>query len=97
MQHLLPHLATEVREARAAAGLSFAHVAVHVRKRSGKHGVSESTLLRFESARSWPENPDAIVAAYAEALDIEPHRLWQRAVTRFKHAHHGAGTTDEST
>lgn len=94
MQHLLPHIAAEVREARVDAGLSFAHVAVHVRKPSGRFGVSESTLLRFERARTWPEDPDAIVEAYATALHVEPRHLWQRAVTRWKRLN-GAGTTDE--
>jgi hypothetical protein len=86
VQHLLPHIAAEVREARAKAGLSFAHVAVHVRKHDGKHGVSEATLSRFERARHWPENPDAIVQGYAHALGVEPRHLWTRAVTRWAKA-----------
>jgi lambda repressor-like predicted transcriptional regulator len=83
-------LADEVREARAEAGLSYAHVAVHVVKRSGKSGVSESTLSRFESARHWPENPDAIVRAYADALGVDPRELWARAVARWSSRANGA-------
>jgi hypothetical protein len=63
-----------------AAGLTYAHVAVHVRKRDGRSGVSESTVARFEYGQAWPENPDAMVAGYAQALDVEPASIWQAAL-----------------
>jgi hypothetical protein len=84
MHELLPYLAAVAREARLAAGVTYAHVAVHVLK-NGRAGVSESTLVRFEHAQHWPENPDAIVAAYATAVDCAPYELWQRAVERWQH------------
>lgn len=77
---LLPYLATTAREARVAAGLTYAHIAVHVLKRNGRAGVSDSTVARFEYGRHWPENPDAMVAAYAAALGVEAHELWASAI-----------------
>jgi hypothetical protein len=80
MHELLPHLAQAAREARLAAALTYAHVAVHVRKSDGSTGVSESTLSRFERARHWPENPDEIVHAYSVALGVPVRELWARAL-----------------
>jgi transcriptional regulator with XRE-family HTH domain len=77
---LLPSLAQVARELRMAAGLTYAHVAVHVRKRDGRSGVSESTVARFEYGQAWPENPDAMVAGYAHALDVEPASIWHAAL-----------------
>jgi transcriptional regulator with XRE-family HTH domain len=83
MHELLPHLASVARDARIAAGLTYAHIAVHVRKRAGGFGVSESTVARFEYGKHWPENPDAMLAAYATALDTHPATLWRQAVDRW--------------
>jgi hypothetical protein len=80
MHDLLPSLAQVARELRMAAGLTYAHVAVHVRKRDGRSGVSESTVARFEYGQAWPENPDAMVAGYAQALDVEPASIWHAAL-----------------
>jgi hypothetical protein len=80
MHELLPHLAQVAREARLAAAVTYAHVAVHVRKSDGTTGVSESTLSRFERARHWPENPDALLHAYAVALGVSERELWARAL-----------------
>jgi transcriptional regulator with XRE-family HTH domain len=80
MHELLPHLAQAAREARLAAALTYAHVAVHVRKSDGSVGVSESTLSRFERAKHWPENPDVLLAAYATALGVPVRELWARAL-----------------
>lgn len=82
---LLVYLAASAREARVAAGLTYAHVAVHVVKGSGRVGVSESTIARFEYAEHWPENPDAVVAAYAEAIGMPPAELWARAVDALRY------------
>ena len=74
---LLPHLARAAREAREAAGFKPGEIAVHVRKRNGKMTVADSTISRFENAHHWPENPDAMVRAYAKALKIrELDDLW---------------------
>jgi hypothetical protein len=91
MTDLLPHLANVARQARVDAGLTYAHVAVHVRKRDGRSGVSESTVARFEYAAlieckdpgraRWPENPDAMLSAYAIALGHrDPYKLWRDAL-----------------
>lgn len=77
---LLPHLANAAKEARIAAGLTYAHIAVHVQKRNGREGVSDSTVARFEYGKTWPENPDAMLAAYAAACDVDPRDLWHTAV-----------------
>lgn len=77
---LLPHLATAAKEARVAAGMTYAHVAVHVKKRNGREGVSDSTVARFEFGKTWPENPDAMLAAYGAACDLDPRELWHTAI-----------------
>jgi hypothetical protein len=77
---MLPSLACAARKARLNAGLAYAHVAVRVRKRDGRVGVSESTIARFELARHWPENPDAMLKAYAEATGTPAHELWDAAI-----------------
>jgi transcriptional regulator with XRE-family HTH domain len=83
MRELLPHLAAVTREARIAAGLTYAHIAVHVRKRDGRLGVSESTVARFEYGKQWPENPDAMLDAYGAALDVHPVTLWRSAIDKW--------------
>lgn len=84
MQELLPHLVAVLREARLAAELTFAHVAVRVRKKDGRVGVSESSISRFEQGTHWPANPDAFVGGYAEALGVPACELWARAVQRWQ-------------
>jgi len=85
---LLPHLARAAREARVAAGLTYAHVAVHVVKRDGREGVSGSTVARFEYGRTWPENPDAMIRGYQLALGLDrPCSIWQAAIEACAAAH----------
>ena len=68
-----------LRHEREQRGLPRSHVAAEVEHR-GRRGVSESTVARLELAKYWPENPDAMVNAYAHVLDISPCQLWERAV-----------------
>jgi hypothetical protein len=82
MHELLPHLTQVAREARIAASITYAHIAIHVRKSDGRRGVAESTVHRFENARGWPENPDAMVEAYALATGQPVAEFWQRAAER---------------
>jgi hypothetical protein len=42
--------------------------------------VDQSTIARFERGVSWPRDPDKVVSAYAEDLDVEPVDLWQEAM-----------------
>jgi hypothetical protein len=100
MTDLLPHLANAARQARVDAGLTYAHVAVHVRKRDGRSGVSESTVARFEYSGtgpergSWPEDPDAMLAAYATALGHrDPFKLWRDALDAARKARREARAT----
>jgi hypothetical protein len=79
---LLPHLVDVLKTARAGAALTYAHIAVRVRKADGRVGVSESTISRFEKGTHWPSDPDAFVVAYAEALEVKPGELWTAAAAR---------------
>jgi hypothetical protein len=82
MHELLPHLVAVLRDARTTAALTYAHVAVRVRKSDGRLGVSESTISRFERGHHWPTDPDAFVVGYAEAVGTPPFELWRAAVER---------------
>ena len=77
---LLPHLAQAARDARMAAEANYSHIAVYVVKRKGTVGVSDSTVSRFEQGLRWPEDPDAMVRAYAKALGVRECDIWERAV-----------------
>lgn len=92
MPELLPHLANAAKVARVAAGLTYAHVAVHVVKRNGREGVSDSTVARFEYGKVWPENPDAMLAAYATACGCSSLDLWRSAtdaaIVVYDESHH---------
>lgn len=79
---LLPHLVDVLKTARMGAALTYAHIAVRVRKGDGRVGVSESTISRFEKGTHWPSDPDAFVVAYADALEVEPVELWAAATAR---------------
>jgi helix-turn-helix protein len=79
---LLPHLVDVLKTARVGAALTYAHIAVRVRKADGRVGVSESTISRFEKGTHWPSDPDAFVVAYADALEVEPVELWAAATAR---------------
>jgi hypothetical protein len=51
-----------------------------VRKRGGGEGVSDSTVSRFERGRYWPEDADAMVQAYGQAVDCHPFEIYSRAL-----------------
>lgn len=49
--------------------------------------VDNATISRFEKGTIWPRTPtDAIVAAYADELRVEPIELWTEAL-RLWHTH----------
>jgi len=85
MTAFLPHLGSTLCEARQGAGLARSRIAAFVEYR-GREGVSESTIARFETGRYWPEDPDAIIVVYAEALGCDAFDLWQRAVDVWRQA-----------
>jgi hypothetical protein len=87
---LLPFIAHEARNVRVLAGLSYAHIAIRVLKRDGRRGVSESTISRFEAGQHWPENPDAVVVAYADATGLPPWELWAAAAEACLKANQGS-------
>jgi transcriptional regulator with XRE-family HTH domain len=42
--------------------------------------TTESTVSRFETAKTQPSNIDAMIAAYAKELGVEPIEVWLRAI-----------------
>jgi hypothetical protein len=82
-------LSLACRQAREAAGRLQVHVAA-----SHDRGVNQSTIARFEDAVAWPKNPDQIVAAYADDLDISPMDIWDLALSLWKR--HQAGEALEA-
>lgn len=74
---MLAHLAEAARAAREAKGRLQVHIAASV-------GVNQVTILRFEQGKTWPRNPDRIIAAYADDLDIDPREIWDDALTRWR-------------
>lgn len=47
---------------------------------------NQSTIARFELGETWPKDPDATIAAYADDLGIEPIELWTAALDMWKQA-----------
>jgi len=76
---LLPYLAATVRSARKRAGLPYSSISVHLATADGKT-IADSTVARFEYAQRWPRDPDAMMIAYARALDTDPLFLWREAL-----------------
>jgi hypothetical protein len=83
---LLPHLSRVVATARRAASCPRIRVAARVQRTGGHYGVSDSALARFETGKVWPQNPDAVIRAYAEALDLDPDHFWAEALTSMQTA-----------
>lgn len=70
-------ISTVLREAREEAGVPPKNVAQLA-------DVDNSTLSRFENHRTWPQNLDRMVAAYALIAGVEdPRDLWREAVQRY--------------
>lgn len=82
MDTMLHWLAAAARDAREAQGRKQVHVAASL-------GLNQETIGRFERARTWPRDPDAIIAAYADDLGIEPIDLWEDALRRWRAASAG--------
>ena len=66
-------LARAASAAREAAGRKQVHVAASA-------DLDQSSIARFEKGISWPRQPDTIVGAYAEDLDVSPIQLWEQAL-----------------
>lgn len=77
-RRLSPWLAEVCRGAREMKKVSQADIA-HLA------GVHRSAISRFELEAPWPDNPDQIVKAYAEAAGLDDSRiLWEKAVAAWK-------------
>jgi DNA-binding XRE family transcriptional regulator len=72
---MLQQLARVAREARLAAGLRQLDIATAA-------GVSHETISHLERADGWPLDPDRIIDAYEDELDLERGELWKRAAAR---------------
>jgi hypothetical protein len=70
MAHWLAVAATELRESK---GRKHVHIAAGA-------NVDQSTVWRFEREESFPRDMDALVAAYADDLDVRPIDIWRRAL-----------------
>jgi len=68
-------LGAAARELRIAAGLSLMDIA-------NRAGVSQSGIGRFEQGRGWRRDTNAIVAAYAHELGLQPEDIWRAALER---------------
>lgn len=57
------------------------------------------TIERFEDGTTWPTDPQATVAAYAEATGVPAWELWQMAIDRWRasEAEEPAPAKDPST
>lgn len=65
------------REQRVAKGRTQGNVAASL-------GVDSATVGRFERGERWSRDPDAMVGAYADDLDITPIALWALAIERWQ-------------
>jgi transcriptional regulator with XRE-family HTH domain len=73
---MLPWIGAAARAAREARARKQVHIAATL-------GVDQGTIGRFEGGRAWPRDPDKVVAAYAEDLDMDPLEIWEAAVAEW--------------
>jgi transcriptional regulator with XRE-family HTH domain len=71
---LIP-LGRVAREARLEAERTQLDIAVRA-------GTNHATISRFELGRSWPLDPDRVVAAYERECGLKTDELWRRAILR---------------
>jgi transcriptional regulator with XRE-family HTH domain len=76
---MLPYLGAAARDARKSRGRHQGHIAAEI-------GVDQGTIRRFEQGKHWPRDPDAMIAAYARDLEIDPRDLWEEATRRWRKA-----------
>lgn len=72
---MLLQLGRVAREARAEADLRQIDIATAA-------GVSHEMISRLERGKSWPRNPDLIVAAYEKQCQLPDGELWRRAAAK---------------
>jgi hypothetical protein len=75
-RHMLSWLSDVCYEAREGASLRREDIA-------SRGGVSYHMIYRFEEyADRWPRDIDALVGAYAKAVEVDPRLLWLQTVER---------------
>jgi AcrR family transcriptional regulator len=73
---MLPRLAEAAVFARRARNASVDDIASAL-------NASPATVYRFERGDAWPRDPDAMIAAYAKVLRVEPEMIWMLAHTGY--------------
>src|SRR3954453_11054695 len=73
----LPYLGSAARAVRREHHTKLVRVGARLDK-------SESSLSRFENGRTWPNDLDAAMDAYAEELGVSPLVILERAVELWK-------------
>jgi predicted transcriptional regulator len=69
---LLPWLGRACRTAREEANVKQVRIAAAI-------DVNQATIARFEDGTAWPRNPEALLMAYANELDMDVRLLWLHA------------------
>lgn len=82
-ESMLYWLAEAARKARLTAGRKQVHVAASY-KAVAKEAVDQSTIARFEKHIAWPRDADAMIAAYADDLNVTAVELWSAAVEMWR-------------
>lgn len=80
-----------IAEAAKAARKEGERGQVHV---AATIGVHQSTIWRFEEHKSFPEDIDLTIAAYADDLDCEPLAIWELATKMWREAGSQASVAD---
>jgi hypothetical protein len=90
---MLYWLANTARQLREDKDRKQVHIAAAL-------STDQSSIYRFEQGKTWTRDPDRLVAAYADDLDIEdPREIWELALRRWREegsAPSLEGLTDES-
>jgi transcriptional regulator with XRE-family HTH domain len=71
---MLERLGRAAREARQRKGCTQLDVA-------SAAGVSNAVISRFETGIRWPQDPDAVTAAYETECGLKRFELWRRALS----------------
>lgn len=75
---MLYWLATAAKQLREEAGRKQVHIAASL-------STDQSSIYRFERTDTWTRDPDLLIAAYADDLDIEdPREIWELALTMWR-------------
>lgn len=74
---MLPFLSEALKAARVAAGRKQVHVAAALDR-------NQSTIHRFESGLGYPQDLDAVIAAYADDLGVDVLVLWEAAIALWR-------------